>query len=220
MIDLLMSLDPHWYSTMFGVRCFAGAFLNFFAMSILIFRFLQSRGILGRSLTVEHYHDLGKFMFAFVFFWSYVTFSEWMLIWYGNIPEETVWYAKRGATTHEGWPAGPWGWIALALLAFHCFVPFAFLMSRHVKRALKWLTVGAAWLAVMHFVEMFWIVMPEAAGLKTPGAGFGKSLLLALLCWAGMGALWLAGVIYFASAASLVPARDPRLPEALAHEVY
>ena len=221
--DMLMTLDPHWYSTMFGVYAFAGSFLNFFAVSILIFRFLQSRGVVTRSVTVEHYHDLGKFMFAFVFFWSYVAFSQWMLIWYGNIPEETAWLAKRGGTTDDVWAPGIWGIVALVLMFGHWLIPFAGLLSRWTKRILPLLTFWAGWIVVAHFVDMFWIIMPEThPTLEHTAAAphFGKSLALAAICWAGVGSLWLAGLIWFAAKASLVPARDPRMPEALNYEVY
>lgn len=223
LIDLLMTLDPHWPSTMFGVYGFAGAFLNFFAWSILIFRFLQWRGVITRSVTIEHYHDMGKFMFAFVFFWSYIAFSQWMLIWYANMPEETSWFAKRGATTDDVWAPGVWGNVALVLLFGHCLIPFAGLMSRWSKRLLGLLTFWAAWMAVMHFVDMFWIVMPEATTDLDDTAvnpGFGEGLLLALLCWIGVGCIWLSSLVWFARQGSLVPVQDPRLPEAISYEVY
>jgi hypothetical protein len=221
--DMLMTLDPHWYSTMFGVYAFAGSFLNFFAMSILLFRFMQGRGVVTQSINREHYHDMGKFMFAFIFFWSYVAFSQWMLIWYANMPEETAWFAKRGATTSEMWAAGPWGAVALLLLLGHGLIPFALLLSRKFKRRLPILTFFAAWMFVMHFADMFWIVMPEVApDLDHTGAEplFGKSLGLAVLCWIGVGGLWLAGVLWFALKGSLVPQHDPRIGEALSYEVY
>lgn len=221
--DLLMTLDPHWYSTMFGVYAFAGSFLNFFAVSILVFRFLQWRGLVRQSVRIEHYHDMGKFMFAFIFFWSYVAFSQWMLMWYANIPEETVWYARRGGTTDDVWQPGVWGAVALVLLIGHCFIPFASLLSRSAKRRLPILTAFAAWMVVMHFVDMFWIVMPEVrSNAEQTGvdAGFAKSLLLAVLCWVGVGCVWLAGLFWFARQGSLVPLHDPRLPEALSYEVY
>ncbi len=220
LIDLLMTLDPLWYSTMFGVYGFAGGFLNFNAAMILLLRFLQSRGIVTRSVTREHYHDLGKFMFAFVFFWSYVAYSQWMLIWYGNIPEETAWFAKRGATTSSLWAAGQWGKVAIFLVACHSFIPFAGLMSRWPKRALGALTFWAMWMSVMHLVDMFWLIMPEHQPEAVETYNVGRAFLLAALCWVGVGSIWLAGIIKLASAGSLVPQHDPRLPEALAHEVY
>ena len=87
--DLLMSLDPHWYSTIFGVYYFAGCVVSFYATLIIVSYFLQSNGLLGKAITIEHYHDMGKMMFAFVVFWAYIGFSQFMLQWYGNIPEET-----------------------------------------------------------------------------------------------------------------------------------
>ena len=93
--DLLMSLDPHWFSTIYGVYYFSGSFVGFLAVLILALMAFQNQGLLTRSITVEHYHDLGKLLFGFVFFWGYIAFSQYMLIWYGNIPEETGWLFRR-----------------------------------------------------------------------------------------------------------------------------
>ncbi len=97
--DWIMSLDPVWYSTIFGVYYFAGSALAMFSSIILTVRFLQSRGLLVKSVTVEHFHDLGKFLFGFTFFWGYIAFSQFMLQWYGNIPDETGWFMRHGAST-------------------------------------------------------------------------------------------------------------------------
>jgi len=119
--DLLMSLDPLWYSTIFGVYYFGGSVGAFFAILIAALMFLQRRGLITESVNVEHYHDLGKFMFAFIVFWAYIAYSQYMLIWYGNIPEETLWYEHR---MH-----GSWGMLSLFLLFGHFVGPFLFIMS-------------------------------------------------------------------------------------------
>lgn len=218
--DLLMTLDPHWYSTMFAVNVFGGAFLNFCATTILLVRFLQWKGLVRNSITTEHYHDLGKFMFAFIFFWGYTAYSQWMLIWYANIPEETAWFAKRGVTTSELWGAGVWAPFGPILLLGHLFIPFAGLLSRGSKRRLPVLTFWAAWMTVMHFVDMFWIVMPEYKPGNVENPGMGLMLLVSGLCWVGVGGVWLGGFAYLARRGSLVPLNDPRQHEALAYEVY
>ncbi len=97
--DLIMSLDPTWASTMFGVYYFAGSMLGFFAFAIIVVVYLQSKGFLTRGITVEHIHDMGKFLFAFTFFFGYIAFSQYMLMWYANIPEETEWFLRRGVST-------------------------------------------------------------------------------------------------------------------------
>jgi hypothetical protein len=124
--DLLMSLDPHWYSTIFGVYYFAGSVVGFFALLALVVYLLQRAGRLTRAITIEHYHDLGKLIFAFVVFWAYIAFSQYLLIWYANIPEETVWYLRR--------QSGSWAAVSLVLLFAHFVVPFVALLSRVSKR--------------------------------------------------------------------------------------
>ena len=204
--DLLMSLDPAWFSTIFGVYVFAGSVIAFFATTILVFRATQSRGLLKESMGVEHYHDLGKFLFAFVFFWSYIAFSQYMLIWYGDIPEETVWFQHR---QHHGW-----GVASLILLFGHFAIPFAGLLSRHAKRRLRLLTFWAVWLLGMHALDLYWIVMPGApGGDAVPHLVDGAALL-------GVGGVWCFAWTRLAARASWVPTGDPRLPESLAFENF
>ena len=124
--DLLMSLDPHWFSTIFGVYYFAASVVAFFAVMPKVLWALQSRGILKNAITVEHYHDFGKLLFAFVVFWAYIAFSQYMLIWYANVPEETEWFLKR--------QTGEWTTVSLLLIFGHFVVPFLLLVSRFIKR--------------------------------------------------------------------------------------
>lgn len=202
--DLLMSLDPHWYSTMFGVYYFAGSAVAFFATLPIMTGLAQRSGRLTRAITPEHFHDFGKLIFAFTVFWAYIAFSQFMLIWYGNIPEETVWYIRR--------MSGGWGGMSLLLLFGHFVIPFALLISRTAKRRLGVLTAGAVWVLIMHYVDVYWLVMPEArGGSPTPG-------LLDVTCFLGVGGLFVAGVAYRLRRHALVPERDPRLRESLAFE--
>ncbi len=206
--DLLMSLDAHWYSTIFGVYYFTGATVGFFALMILALQALQRRGLLAASVTVEHYHDLGKFLFAFVFFWGYIAFSQYMLIWYANIPEETGWLVRRGLALQA---PNVWSVAILLLLVGHFLLPFGGLLSRHVKRHRTALAGWAGWLLLMHWVDVYWLIMPEYTTDHLP-------LAVELVCLAGMGLLFVAGLVVAASGRNLVPVRDPRLGESLALE--
>lgn len=223
--DWIMSLDPHWFSTIFGVCYFAGGFMAFLAFAILFAQWLGRRGYLREAVTVEHYHDLGKLMFGFVVFWTYVNFSQYMLIWYANLPEETVFYQHR---LEGGWSA-----VGTLLIFGHFLLPFAFLMSRHIKRNSLTLGIGAAYLLVMHWIDMQYLVMPNAAhgdhgahggGDAVPHAAghtFGENLGLWLhgitahdvLCYAGMLSLVAGVTLLHTRKGNLVPTRDPRLAE-------
>jgi hypothetical protein len=161
-VDLLMSLNPNWASTMIGVYFFAGVVLSGLVVITLLARWLQAGGRLAGAVTVEHYHDLGKLTFAFVFFWGYIAFSQYMLIWYANMPEETQFYMPR--------QIGPWMWVSLALVAFHLLIPFVALLSRSAKRQLGVLTFWAVWLLVAHLFDLFWLVMPNTFIQKIPAA--------------------------------------------------
>ncbi|MGO8748464.1 MAG: quinol:cytochrome C oxidoreductase [Thermoguttaceae bacterium] len=204
--DWIMSLHPHWASTIFGVYYFSGAMVGGLAALILAVAGLQVSGRLRTVINAEHYHDLGKLLLGFVIFWGYIAFSQYMLIWYANIPEETVWYEPR--------LFGPWGWVALALLFGHLIVPFLGLMSREVKRRRVLLAFWAVWLLFFHWLDLQWLVMPR---MNSPQLPFGAIDLLLMI---GMGALYLAGLAWMSAGRSLVPMKDPRLGESLAFENY
>lgn len=177
--DLLMSLDPAWYSTMFGVIFFANSFTAGIAGTILVCMVLQKKGYL-KTVTVEHYHDLGKLLFAFVFFWGYVSFSQFMLIWYASLPETTYWFELHGMTTVKSAPqyGSGWTYISLLILFGHLLVPFAFLLSRHVKRNLTALACAATWMLLMVYLDFYWYAMPF---FESPGVTFGLPEIGAVL---------------------------------------
>lgn len=202
--DLLMSLDPHWFSTIYGLYFFSGAMVGGLAAIILAAMGLQAWGLLEREITVEHYHDLGKLLFAFVFFWGYIAFSQYLLIWYGNVPEETGWYLVR--------QSGPWLGVSLGLVAGHLLIPFLGLLSREAKRRKLLLGFWAAWMLLMHWIDLYWLVMPRLGTERLPLGPIDLCLS------AGLGCLWLAGALGVAGANALVPLKDPRLPESLAFE--
>jgi hypothetical protein len=152
--DWIMTLDPTWYSTIFGVTFFASSMVCIFALLILIFLGMRQSGVLVKEVTVEHYHDLGKLLFGFMCFWAYVCFSQFMLIWYAALPEEVTFY-------HHRWDVGPWKTISLAIVLLHFMFPFVFIMSRNIKRNLPLLRVGAILLLTMHVIDMYWLVLPN-----------------------------------------------------------
>ena len=152
-VDLIMSMNPHWYSTMIGVYLFAGAVLSGLVAVALLALWLQSQGLIHGAITKEHYHDLGKLIFGFVVFWAYIAFSQYMLIWYANMPEETQFFMMR--------QIGPWVGVSLALIVIHFVLPFLGLMSRHVKRFLPLFAFWLVWLLVAHALDLFWLVMPN-----------------------------------------------------------
>ncbi len=204
--DWVMSLAPMWFSTMFGVYIFAGSVLSAHCLLCLVSFIMQKTGAMRDEVTIEHYHDLGKYIFGFVFFWSYIAFSQYMLIWYGNIPEETHWIFER--------QVGAWGAIGIVLILLHWALPFLGTMSRHVRRNPPLITFWAAYLLVMHYIDLYWMIMPEA-GQSVGGAA---GLLASLLCVIGMTALIFGLVLRIADRTKVVAVRDPRLQESLAFE--
>lgn len=201
--DWIMSLDPHWYSTMFGVYIFAGGLVGSHAALALIMVRLHRDNLGGGLLNVEHMHDVGKYLLAWVIFWAYIAFSQFMLIYYANIPEETVFFRHR-------WDHG-WSTVSLVLFVFHFVTPFLLLLSRKAKRTPKMMGLSAVLLLVLHWVDMYWLVMPnfdehfhfqwvDIAGLIAP-----VGVTLAWLAWRV-----LADPVY--------PLKDPYIPEALKAE--
>lgn len=204
--DLLMSLDPLWFSTIYGLYYFSGAVVGGLSATILLCLGLQTSGRLSSSITVDHYHELGKLLLGFIVFWGYMAFSQYMLIWYANIPEETAWFQPRQT------PA--WVPVSLALLFGHLLIPFFGLLPREVKRRKPPLAFWAVWLLVFHWVDLYWIVMPSFTAERFPLGPMDVCLALGLVC------LYLAGVVRTAGDKALVPLRDPRLGEALAFENF
>jgi len=199
--DWLMSLDPHWYSTIFGVYVFAGSFLAMLALTIFVIIVLQKCGTLTECITGEHYHDLGKLTFAFVVFWGYMAFSQYLLIWYGNIPEETIWFLHR-------WE-GSWKILTLVLVFGHFIVPFFILFPQTAKRSKAVMTVMSIWILIMHRIDIYWITMPT---LHHHGIHF--SWIDATACM-GIGGIFLGIFWRFLSSHPLVPVNDPNLKKSI-----
>jgi hypothetical protein len=203
-IDLVMSLDPYWFSTIFGVYYFASCVLAINSTLVLAQVWLQSRGRLTKSLSDEHLHDLGKMMFAFTVFWAYIGFSQFMLIWYANIPEETAWFKER--------ISGEWLDLSWGLVLLHFVVPFFGLLSRQVKRNRKWISFWAIWILVEIYVDMYWLIMPNLKAEEIPVS------LLDVTCWIGMAGALVAAIAVSAKNVNLLPVNDPRLPRSMAFE--
>lgn len=228
--DLIMSLDPHWFSTIFGVYYFVSAFMSANALFLIIFILLQRAGIMNQSATVEHQHDMAKLMIAFCFFWAYVAYSQYMLIWYGAIPEETGWFHRRqaGGLTAAGDPNwGGWAVIGFVLILGKFFIPFLGAMSRHVKRCKPLILFWAVYMLAMQFIDLYWLIVPEMEQAQASIHGShgqvftpvtGKTALFALACLVGLGGIYFWDLVRRASGVSLLAIKDPRLPQALAFE--
>ena len=205
--DWVMSLAPMWFSTMFGVYLFAGSILGAHCLLAVVSYVLQKKGAMRDEVTVEHYHDLGKLIFGFVFFWTYISFSQYLLIWYGNIPEETEWFYVR--------QLGTWGGVALVLIFFHWMLPFAGTMSRHVRRKPGLVCAWGAYLLVMHYLDVYFMIMPSA---EQGNAGGTMGVVASVLCVVGMVSLLTGLCLGLAQQNKVVAVRDPRLGESIAFE--
>lgn len=201
--DWIMSIDAHWFSTMFGVYYFAGSVVAFYCAFVLVLTWLKRSGHLASSVNAEHYHDIGKLLFGHNVFWAYIGFSQFMLIWYSNIPEETLFFLHRAG---EGWKA-----VSYSLPWLHFGVPFLFLMSHHVKRRPLLLSAGAALLLVMCYVDIYWLIQPNFHHHPHFGLADIGSLL-------AIGGFYLFFLVHNMRQASLVPAGDPRLGESLSYD--
>jgi hypothetical protein len=202
--DILMSTDPHWFSTIFGVYFFSGGILSAVSVIALVALLLQKTGGLLRGvITKEHYQDLGKYMFGFTVFWAYIAFSQYMLYWYGGIPEETVWFQHR---LQNGWQ-----WHSAALVLFHFVVPFLVLLPRAPKRTSVVLSVMAVWLIGMHWFDLHWVTVPV---LRESG-GFHW---LDFTCWLGLTGIFAGALMYRLRRHSLIPQNHPYLGESLHFE--
>lgn len=204
--DWFMSLEPNWYSTMFGVRLFATSVVFALALNILVTLGFHRAGISKGAIHVEHFHDLGKLLFGFLVFWAYISFSEFFLIWYAAIPEETIYFHRR-------WDTGSWRMVSLSLVVVKFIIPFFLLMSRNAKRNLGLLGLGAGCITLLHVVEMYYWVMPhfQEGGIALSPAGIITDLGGLLSCVG----LYLAVVFRRMLNHPVIPVRDPRLQRAI-----
>jgi hypothetical protein len=199
--DWLMSLEPHWFSTIYGVLIMGGQALAAMAFMIAVLVWLGRRPPLDRIVAPAHFHDLGNLMLAFVMLWAYFSFSQYLIIWAGNLPLEISWYQHRLQT---GWRA-----VGVTLILFHFAVPFVVLLSRTVKRAPDLLIKVAIGILVLRVVDLFWLIAPEfhENGLVVHWL----DVVLPL----SLGALWLAAFVWQLRGRPILPVHDPQFDEAL-----
>jgi hypothetical protein len=203
--DLLMSLMPTWYSTIFGIYCFSGLFQSSLAFLILMLMYIKRNGYVQGYYNNEHIHDVAKFLKGFTVFWAYIAFSQFMLIWYANIPEETEYYLMRAE--------GNWMAISLSLLILKFIVPFLALLPRGAKRNETHLTLVCVLILVMQYVDVYWMVYPNFFEGEVKFGFYEIGLLV------GFMGLFLISIQKFLSKNNLVAIKDPRISEALHHHV-
>jgi hypothetical protein len=199
-IDWVMSLDPSWMSTIFPLVILIGEVLAAMCFAVVIERILYNYKPMSDMLKPDFVHDHGKWMLAFIMVWAYFSFSQWLIIWGGNLPQEITYYLRR--------MNGGWGWVGLFVVIFHFAVPFAMLLSRPFKRNIYKLVWLAAWMLIMRYVDLFWIIEPSFS--KT----FCVTIADIVLPFA-MGGLWMAYFFYNLGSLPLLPAYDPTASEVL-----
>jgi len=202
-IDWVMSIDPSWISTIFGLSFLIGQVLAALCFAVVVERILFRYKPMSELLKPEQVHDHGKFMLAFIMVWAYFSFSQWLIIWAGNLPEEITWYFRR--------LNGGWGYVGLVLVLFHFAVPFVMLISRSFKRDITRLVWLAVWLLLMRYVDLFWIIEPNFS------VTFNLTWL-DLVVPVAMGGLWLAYFFRNLNSMPLVPAYDVFAVEVLEPE--
>jgi hypothetical protein len=198
--DWLMSLDPHWFSTMFGVYFFAMSFQAFLAFTILLLFFLQGKGILTDVVRIVHIGDVARLLFGFTVFYAYIAFSQFLLIYYANIPEETLWFVHR---MENGWGVFTYG-----LLLGRFVLPFLVLLNKNAKQNPAVLKFITSWILFIHFIELFWIVMPTHA--HHPHFSW-----MDITAFVGLGGIFLGLFFRLYQKTTLFPVNDPFLQESI-----
>lgn len=204
-VDLLMALLPHWYSTIWGVYCFSGLIQAFFAFMIILTYWVKNSGAVKGYISDEHIHDLAKFLKGFTVFWAYIAFSQFMLIWYANIPEETEFFLMRAN--------GGWLSLSLFLLFGKFIIPFLALLPRWAKRTESHLKFICWWILVMQYVDIYWMVYPN---FNDNEMKFG---IIDIALFLGFTGIFLLSMFKFFSVNKPVAIKDPRMHEALSHHV-
>lgn len=203
-IDWAMSITPHWASTIYGFLFVAGQLISSMALMIAIVVFLSRTAPMAGLIHKRHIHDLGKFLLTFILLWAYFSFSQLLIIWAGNQPEEITFYRSR--------LYGGWGAVAVVVLIFHFFVPFFLLLSRDLKRNPRLLPMVAIWMIFMRLVDLFWITRPEFTLRAFP-------TWIDIVVPVALVGLWLGYFAFNLQKMPLLPLGDPHLPEAIAqHE--
>ena len=201
-IDWMMSIEPEWYSTIYGVMVMIGWALSALAVGIIVASKLADVRPFSEVADQGGFHDLGNLLLAFTMLWAYMSFSQYLIIWMGDLSEEIPWYLKRSS--------GGWRWVCAALMIFHFFVPFFCLLIRENKRESTRLQLVAAALLVMHVVNDAWLIIPAFAAQRL-------QLVALVPALAGVGGIWVALFLRGLTSRTLLPRHDPMLAEALVH---
>jgi hypothetical protein len=205
-VDFLMGLQPHFFSTIWGIYAFGGQFQSTMAFMILTVIYLKKQGLLNGFVDENHLHDLGKFLFGFTIFWAYIAFSQYMLIWYANLPEETIFIIPRTETN--------WLWVSIFLLLGKFIVPFLALLPQRAKRGYAHLGVVAGLILIMQYVDIYWLAYPAFYPDEV------KFSLGEIAVFLGFFGLFLMTTAKFLSSNKVVPVGDPRIQESLHHHVF
>ncbi|MDT5270125.1 MAG: hypothetical protein QOH49_2311 [Acidobacteriota bacterium] len=205
-VDWVMSLDAEWFSTIYGLLFVAGWTLSAFSFVIAALVWLATRKPLEGVVRAPHFHDLGKLLLAFVMLWAYFSFSQFLIIWSGNIPEETKWYLHR--------LRGGWGWIGIGIVLLHFALPFVMLLSRDLKRNAGKLVLIAGLIFLMRFIDLYWLIVPEF------NRGHLKIEWMSIAAPVAFGGLWIAFFVWQLRLRPLLPINDPYFEEAIEHGLH
>jgi hypothetical protein len=203
-VDWMMSLEPHWFSTIYGILVIVGQLLATLAFAVVVAALLVDAPPLSDVMSPAHFHDLGNLVLAFVMVWAYMAISQFLIIWSGNLPEEITWYLHR--------TQGGWEWVGLALILFYFALPFLLLLSRGIKQRVPLLAWVAAAILGMHVVDVFWLVVPafQPTGFAVHWMD-GAALM-------GIGGIWIAVFVWQLKGRPLLPVYDPGLLGVTPHE--
>jgi hypothetical protein len=199
--DWLMSLNPLWFSTIFGVYFFAGSFLAAVSLLAIVTDVARGKDQFGEYVSVDHTHSIGKLMLTFTAFWGYIGFSQFMLIWIASLPEEVPFYIVRMKRE--------WAWLGVFLIVGHFFIPFSALLSRSLKRDRRKLAAVGVWILLVHYLDLYWLVMPT---LHPEGFSFHWTSVTAFL---GVGLVAIAFAVWRLRGYYAIPIKDPYLADSL-----
>jgi hypothetical protein len=205
-VDWIMSLDPEWFSTIFGLLTIAGWGLTSLALTVVVLAQVDGTRPFAGVLGPRHFHDLGKLLLAFTMLWAYLSFSQYLIIWSGNLPEEIPWYVRR--------VSGGWGWVAIALVVGHFVLPFLLLLSQDLKKRSGLLAGVAMFIILIRMVDLIWLVAPEFRSAGFPFHWMDVALPV------GLTGIWLFLFARNLRSRALLPINDPYFKEAFAHEAH